>query len=215
MVTGWTPDPKEWEGSDAFVIGGGPSLRGFDHSRLKGRNTIGCNSAYKLGADIVKLCLFVDLSWYDENERGLRKYTGRIVTNHPGSRRLQDTRVLFIPRAEDEKLSTKGLAFGTHGNCGSAALNLALVLGARRVFLLGIDCSNNPQGEHHWHDFYEGPPKEPSALYRKFNTAFEYCAASLPTAFPGRQVINLNPRSEVTVFPFGDVDEVLPKQHAV
>ena len=36
---------KAWRSSPAFIIGGGPSLRGFDITRLAGELTIGINAA--------------------------------------------------------------------------------------------------------------------------------------------------------------------------
>ena len=40
------PD-KAWEGKPCFIIGGGPSLEGFDWNRLKGKRTIGINRAFE------------------------------------------------------------------------------------------------------------------------------------------------------------------------
>ena len=37
----------QWTGHPCFIIGGGPSLKGFDFNLLEGRKTIGINRAFE------------------------------------------------------------------------------------------------------------------------------------------------------------------------
>jgi len=54
----WKP-PKIWQGSPAFIIGGGPSVNDVDFSLIKHHRIIGVNNSYQLG-DWVDVCWFGD-----------------------------------------------------------------------------------------------------------------------------------------------------------
>ena len=92
----WKPEPI-WKDQEAFIIGGGPSLRDFDWSLLRDKNTIGCNNAFRLGPDICKICLFVDCGFIFSGRkkkregfyRELAKFPNWVVTN---TRHLQTCR---------------------------------------------------------------------------------------------------------------------------
>lgn len=203
MATRWTPDQR-WAASDAYIIGGGPSLRGFDFARLKGKNTIGCNSAFYLGHEIARVCFFSDYEWFLQHYDALSDYDGEVFTHHEALV-LHPDKWLNVLRRYDDGLHLDGLGFG--GNSGCSAINLALLMGARRIFLLGIDCGGET---HHWHNHDPGSaPKEPAELYGKFKDGFHAIARDMPELFPDRQIINLNPNSALRIFPFGDVDSVL------
>lgn len=203
----WVPS-NEWEGSDAYVIGGGPSLRGFDWAQLKGKHTIGCNFAFRLGAEVCALCFFSDIEFFAAAEQELRVFKGRAVT-HCHSLTSRGEPWLLKLRRMPRGLHTGGtLGFGNNSGCG--AVNLALSLGARRVFMLGFDCTPpaTPQAQTHWHDWRLQAPK--AGLYDKFMGGWQAVAADLPRVFPGRQIINLNPDSAIPFFPKATLGVSLP-----
>ena len=76
------PKPK-WQGQDAYIIGGGPSLRDFDWELLRGLNTIGCNDAYKLGEAFCKVCIFGDSKWFYHHADNLANYGGEVYGIEP------------------------------------------------------------------------------------------------------------------------------------
>src|SRR4051812_18878543 len=127
----WDPSP-EWQGEDAYIVGGGPSLKTFDWDLIRGKNTIGCNSAFVRGADIIKINIFADTKWWGEigAKRG-SSYAGRMVGCFDGPE-PECSWLSTMPRL-NSGLGRKALGF--NGNSGSLALNLALILGAQRVFL--------------------------------------------------------------------------------
>ena len=53
---------EPWYNQDAYIIGGGSSLKDFNWKLLEKLNTIGCNDAYKLGSEVCKICMFAELS---------------------------------------------------------------------------------------------------------------------------------------------------------
>ena len=190
----WKPETI-WEGQDVYIIGGGTSLKAFDMGLLRGKNTIGCNSAFTLGVDICNICIFGDYKWWQHNKRELETYEGKIVTNSPRVSRLPDERILGFRRLP------RGMSkdcLGWNGNTGAAAINLALILGAKRVFLLGFDMKLSEEGKANWHNLrYE---REKAEVYKRFLAGFQYVIRDLILVFPGREVINLTEDSNLDAF---------------
>ena len=194
---------QQWyAGQDVYLIGGGKSLGAFDWKRLHNKLAVGCNDAYRLGPSVCNVCVFGDDKWYKKNEEGLKTFPNPIFTNH----RIYQLhkKVLWLERV-DHGLSRTQLGFG--GSTGCIALNLALILGARRVFLLGFDMKIDETGQANWHQFNIGKPNKNS--YERFSKGFARMAIDLPTVFSGREVINLGPDSKLDVFPMNNMDKFI------
>ena len=144
----WIPKTK-WKGEEVFVIGGGDSLRGFNWGLLKDELTIGCNDAFRLGKEVCKICIFGDAPWFRRNEKELAKFEGVVFTN---SSQLLNTRLpwLWTTPRKSKGLSDRAIAW--NDNTGAAAVNLALLLGAKRIFLLGFDMRASERGKTNWCD---------------------------------------------------------------
>ncbi len=203
-----------WQGQRCFIIGGGPSLKGFDFSRLRGERVIAVNKAYYdvPFADIVfamdrPLLDLITSGKLGENYRqafesfwGMKVWLDLSGYSYPPG-------VYSLPSAGEigwTKSITQGLFHGQ--NSGYGALNLALVLGADPIYLLGYDCSKGPAGEKNYHNGYPsgGNPDAVNIFLKAFNAG-----AEMLKAIPHPKVINLNPQSALKCFPFGDVDKVL------
>lgn len=180
----WTPSP-EWKGQDCFVIGGGGSLRSFDFNLLKGLHTIGCNEAFRLGPEIVQVCVFGDASWFNRVKWDLQKFPNKIVTNAPSLMGLKASWLLQTIRVKHGLHS--GSYLGWNYSTGALAVNLGISLGARRIFLLGFDMKP-VEGKSHWHDRYAKRPQE--AAYQRFMRGFSAVQKDL-TKFPEVRVINV------------------------
>ena len=189
----WTPD-REWEGQDAFLIGGGPSLSEFDFFLLKGLNTIGCNDAFRLGSEIVKICIFGDGGWWHRNKWSLDKYQGRVVTNSPTLMMFEVPGLLKMTRQKEGLGTSSALAWNF--STGAMAINLAVSLGAARIFLLGYDVSNK-NSKSHWHAHNPNPIKD--ASFARFLNGFKKVRECLPK---NAQVLNVTDGgSALRVFP--------------
>lgn len=207
----WIPDNR-WSGQDVFIVGGGPSLRTFDMDRLSGLNVIGCNEAFILGPRLVQGIFFSDAKWFVRRNRELEEYCNRggSVFTHEEALRFHNLPWLKVLKRSSEHLSTDSVIFGR--NSGSGAINLALLLGARRVFLLGFDCKQSDNKQHNnWHDNYKKyhratfvPP------FHNFIYGMLMVSKTLNQKFPGCEVINLGPDSALDVFPKKHVDDILP-----
>jgi len=202
-----------WKGQQCFIIGGGPSLKGFDFERLRGERIIAINKAF-LDVPFADIMFAMDRPFLDlitsgklgENYRrafesfwGVKLWLDLSNYSYPAG-------VYFIPSAGDIGW-TKSLKEGLfHGqNSGYGALNLAMVLGADPIYLLGYDCAKGPDGEKNYHNGYPSGGN-PDAL-NIFKRSFEEGAAMLKG---GLRIVNLNPNSALRCFEFGDVYKVLP-----
>jgi len=196
-------NPQRWySGMDVVVLGGGPSLRNFHWKRLVGLPVVGCNDAYRLGTSVVNVCVFGDLPWWNVHRESLLQFSNPIVTNQPALHTQSDLPILTMKR-EGYGLHTNAL--GWNMSTGATGINLTLVLGARRVLLLGFDCKKGTKGQTNWHLDNINKPNESS--YKRFINGFHRVAEALPKVFPKREIINLGPDSVLDVFPKGDLDE--------
>ena len=196
----WTPSPL-WDGQPCYIIGGGPSLRGFPFDSLSGEFVLGCNAAFLLGADVVPITVFGDASFLVKHREQLVAYVsegGMVVTN---SGRLKKSIPVWL---RSMKKVLKGLSLdglGWNGNTGASAINLALLLGANPIYLLGYDMGLDEKGRTNYHDAYRAHKVHPST-YPRFLKGMTHLARDLPLMFPGRQVINLEDgTSKLDVFP--------------
>jgi hypothetical protein len=182
----WIPK-ADWLNQDVFVIGGGPSLRDFDWTLLHSELTIGCNTAFKLGADVCKICYFGDNSWYEYFKFELAKFKGIVFTSDKHFAKSKIPWLWTMPR------QAQGLhhaALGWNGNTGASAINLALILGAKRVYLLGFDMkriNNRPN----WHKHVIRPAATKPAIYQGFIRSFKHVARDWHDKFDDREIWNV------------------------
>ena len=200
-----------WAGQACYIVGGGPSLRDFDFSLLRDRRTIVINAA------------IFDVPWADiwisEDERFIRRFA-----NDPVWRSFAGVKVLsllndayrlpvleldprvFIIKAREKRYgwSTK-LSEGLSQSSNSAipALNLADILGADPIYVLGIDGKRSKDKRSHYHDRYPSDWAIGDGQLASFRSDFEHWAA---LHLAHRKVINLNPDSAVTCWPKIDRD---------
>lgn len=205
MPSVWSVEP-EWDGEDAFVIGGGPSLRSFNWRTIAGRHTIGTNAVpYVVGSHVVEIALWGDWRWWNSVGRDLlEEFGGRVVGTLGKTywKRVmeEDCNWLhLIPRGPLRKLSTDPSHLGWFGNTGAAGINLALLLGAKRVFLLGFDMKLSGEGRANFHDIRIHP--DSASVYVNFLRQMKDLAKGLPEAFPDCEVINVNDDSAMDTFP--------------
>jgi len=180
-------------------------LREFDWELLRNVKTIGCNSAFILGAGIIDVLLFADWVWWDKiGLKGTEEFGGIVVACSPRLHNSTCPWLHLMERHESKRgLSRTKLSFC--GNTGAMAINLALILGARRVFLLGFDMMLGKENKPNWHDLrYEGGREE---VYRRFIKQMQPIVTTLPTVFPGCEVINVTDRSNLDLFPKVSLEE--------
>ena len=197
--------PPEWTGETAFLLGGGPSLKGFDASILRGRRVIAINNSWELApwADVLYFCDEKWWRWYgDKVSIG---FQGRYIVTP--ALHVPDPRAKLIKLTGATGLETdpSGLRHGS--NSGYQAINLAYHFGAKRIVLLGYDMNIN--GTTHWHAGH--PTTKPEkfadtlveAMLPKFPTIVE------PLRGAGVEVLNATPGSVLTCWPIVPLSGIL------
>jgi len=184
----WEPSPI-WEGEDCYIIGGGPSLRGFEWDLLKDLHTIGCNTAFQLGPEVCSVCAYGDDVFYAHHYKELEQFEGPVVTNVPSMLRRDDAPSYIKAMRRKPKGLWHGDTLGWNSSTGAMAINLALSFGASRVFLLGFDMATH-KGEPNWHP---NPinTRPQNSVYDRFLRGMGHVARDLESKFPDRQVVNL------------------------
>lgn len=209
-------DPWEhpdWSGDTVFILGGGPSLKGFDIERLRGRRIIAVNEAGLSLCPWADVLFWADLRWVQWNlerialHRGALRYTCQRyrIADIPGARYIR-----HVPRLDKDTWNAferdPTAVAGFDG--GSRCINLAWHLKASRVVLLGFDM-HDYDGERwregNWHDAHPEPPL-PNQRRGSFIPAHTRMAAALPKGF---EVLNATPGSALKCWPMVNLEDVL------
>lgn len=218
------PSKNAWSGSGAILIGGGPSLATLDWDHLASwckrthTHSIVVNRAFKdfPTADI----------WFSEDWRTVKLWANDarwcefngVKILHALEDSFATNAYSYAPELEcvyrpvNRPIADKfwsddfsnGLSLSSNSMIG--ALNIADILGANPIYLLGVDC-NTADSKTHYHDDYDRARKtDPSwgktgdQQLMSFASDFEHWAA-LHLRKNGRHVMNLNPRSAVKCWP--------------
>ena len=204
-----------WRGERCFIIGGGPSLSGFDFERLRGKGRIIATNKSYLDVPFADILFFMDgskTSFYGLVKSGRlasgclekwKAFQGHKVFLNIVGRKYDDVySIRALGRVGLSMSLKKGLYHGN--NSGAGALGLAICLRANPIYLLGID-GKFEGGKSHYHGGY--PSKHPESVYKSFVGQFEKAGRLI--AQKGFKVVNLNPGSAVRCFPFSTIEEVL------
>ncbi len=201
----WTI-PKLWPGGECFILGGGPGLKHVDVSRLDDHRTIAVNNAYQL-SDHIDIVFFGDCRWYHPHKKELLSFAGLKLTTcelHVAQPGIKVVR---------RKANINGLSKGAgllawNLSSGACAINVATLLGVKRIVLLGFDMQKI-DGHCNWHEDHPGSKNPKHNPYKKFLSRFEMIAKDLKGM--NVECINATPGSALDCFPIVDPQEVLPK----
>lgn len=193
--------PRLWPGATVYVIAGGPSVSWQPVAALEGRKVIAVNSSYTI-APFAQFVFFGDARWWHEHRAALEESERLSVTcaNVSGGRRLK--RLL----RSDVKIGiSRDPARVVMGRTSlHAAINLATLLGAARIVLLGADMQADGERTHH-HAAHKWPVK--AGCWDKQMATLSYAVA--PLAELGIEVINTSPRSRIDFWPHRSLDRCL------
>lgn len=216
--------PKVWKNSTVVVIGGGPSiLRQFDVPQnviqsvytgqsqpsvyspylkpLHDKHIIAVNMAYKLGTWI-DIMFFGDPSFWRRFSKELLLFKGLRVTCASSLLNEGGVKSVKRGRAKGKRpfgISTDPSTICWNNNSGASAINLAVLLGAGRIILLGFDMALDAQKNQHWHKIYSSKPTAGPSTFRKHLQGFPAISADLKAL--GIECINANPESAIVDFP--------------
>lgn len=184
-----------WAGETVYVIGGGPSLANFNWNSLAGKRTIAINKSILSypSADIMYWTDSRVYSWYKQDIDKFKgpKYTIRHHVTYPA-----DVKVLRKSNKFGLEESKDALCHGN--NSGYAAINLAYLLGAKRIVLLGYDMHNDGK-KGHYHDGYPVPVTGDNIYRDQFIPGFQILADLLKQKKV--EVYNASMTSSLKVWP--------------
>ena len=193
--------PKIWnDKTTCYVIGGGPSLKNIDLSILKHKHIIAVNNSYQLvpWADFL---FFMDKEWITQHSEQLRRFNGIISTilleHEKYSQGLRGIKV--IKRGQRDGFSTSNRVVNHGGNSGFCAINLAGLLGAGRIILVGFDM-RVVNGQHNYHTEH----------YRRINNDIYETEYIKPfSTLSGISILNATPNSAIKCFEFVSLEDTV------
>ena len=208
-----------WLNKKCFILGGGPSLKGFDFSVLDNHLTIGINRAFQYYPN-EKINYSMDSDLYDKMKRGdLDKpgelpmleqwlaFKGLRVYLTPMELKEMGKEVLLVKRLFYKSVS-RDLQNGIYGGCNSGlgAIMLAVALGANPIYLLGYDMQTTDVS--HWHGGY------PNKDMKEFNDKLVQYRHEIEEMQPlyeklGVQIFQTNKDSALKCFPIIDLNYAL------
>tara|TARA_R100000541_G_scaffold57099_1_gene66969 strand:- start:925 stop:2451 length:1527 start_codon:yes stop_codon:yes gene_type:complete len=201
-----------------FVVGGGPSLNGFDFNQLNEFDTIAVNKAveyipnpnYFITTDysyFIKAALPIErIKQKSQNTYFVANMTHDYMSFQNG--RVVDTRRNFVYNdlyqytgvIESNNIDGFGSSlaeFSNGGNSGHCGIQLALLLGYKKIYLLGFDL--NADGQTHFHQSYREVDQK--SFKGKVKGYGETLLKSLADYKGSQEIINLSNSSILTTSP--------------
>lgn len=229
--------PHIWDGGDAWIIGGGPSVpRQFDVPEeiirkvtagtlppsayspymkiLHDKHVIAVNMAYRIG-DWIDAVIFGDSGYFAKERATLATFPGLRISCNPVSKAEHWVKTLGRDGQKSKGISTNPTMISWNGNTGAAAINLAVHFGAKRIMLLGFDMNIDGNRMQHWHDLYGKGPVSDDRRKRKLPFArhlqgFPVIAEDAKKL--GVQIINVSANSEITCFPKMTIKQIFDER---
>lgn len=198
--------PKIWnEKTTCYIIGGGPSIKNTDLTILKHEHIIAVNNSYQLvpWADFM---FFMDRGWIIQHRENLLSFNGikvTILVNYLDWC-IGLKRVKFIKRGPRNGFSHHNSTLNHGGNSGFCAVNLAALLGAGRIILVGFDMKV-VNGNHNYHN--DHPRKIADNIYQE-----EYIrpfSSLIRTEKNNYQILNATPDSDLKCFDYINLGDSL------
>lgn len=200
-----------------LVVGSGPSLTGIDLPALlagRGLRAVVAVKAAGFLAPEADVCVAADWRWTRRPlpwDRLAPPLYLAVDDDWDGPLPPGATLLRRWPQEQDPgRLSPDPRALAMGGTSGFAALNFAVLRGARRVVLLGYDYRHDSDGRHH-------AAPELHVHYRLHDARFwhwwtaPFLAARPALAAAGVTVLNATPGSALAAFPLVDLDAVAPR----
>ncbi len=194
MVSTFATVPRQFDGGVVVCLATGPSLTQADVDFCRGKaGVIAVKNAYDLApwADVVYGAGVDRTGWWLKNG-------ARVAQQHTGLRFTLDPKAAawatVLKIGQPLGLSTSPDTLNTGQNSGYQAINLAALLGAARILLLGYDMKPEGGRDH----FFGAHPTGNKPQYRDFLPHFSTLVEPLKAL--GVSVINCTPGSAIECF---------------
>lgn len=190
-----------WDDRPVAIVGGGPSLIGFDFRRLRPRYRILAVNDALLSLPITPDAVFsLDNNWARHRCAEMTMFRGeKFLAVQEEYWPYVDQSATLLRRVRRPGLSVDQGSIHICGTSGYGALNLAYLKRAREILLLGFDMA----GSGHWHP---EPGWGGAIAFEDWAAAFDDAAAQLSAE--GVRVRNASPRSKILAFEKISLEDV-------
>ncbi|BBK30304.1 hypothetical protein EDC65_2250 [Stella humosa] len=217
MTTRQAPVPADapdrvpccWPGASVYILGGGPSLDLVPLGGLVLARVIAVNDS-AWAAPWAPVLHYGDDRWARWHGAALARHAAWMQSTVARDPAVAPPHAWRLRYAGREGLSRDPEAL--NGRCsGHQAINLAVLLGAARIVLLGFDhrVVAGPDGgcrtHHRW--TRPRPIETPPEAWDPWIVEARSIRADLP---PGVEILNATPGSALDAFPIVDLESVLP-----
>jgi hypothetical protein len=193
--------PPLWSGETAFVICGGPSLRGFDFDRLRGRRVFPLKESC-LFTPWAEFMMFCDDIWLEQRRDLVEGFAGQVITM---STLCFGTRHHVLGRSGREGIDEDPRLARGSWTVLHYALNALLHLGVARAVLLGADMQAAADGTTHYH---KTPEKKPDPVL--YDNMLQSLATTVePLHRLGVEVVNCTSGGRLELWPRMDLGDIL------
>ena len=204
MIEPW-PIPPMWESETAVIIASGPSLTmdQIQYATQSGVKLIGINDSWRLAPwmDIHYACDLKWWNWYHDECREVLKCKS-LTQDKDAARKYPD--LTYVIGKPEPGLSLDPCVIHTGKNSGYQAINLAVLLGVKKILLIGYDMQISENGASHW---FGDHPDQVRSMYKTWFPCFETLVG--PLSELGVEVINCTPGSALPTFPMADLRKAL------
>lgn len=189
-------------GRDVYILAGGPSLIGFDLSRLDGQIVIAVNFSV-VSYPNAQYCVALDKNFIigmAKLGRPIEKQTGTKFVLGPSASIIKAANIYPFALSKNEVSTDVRYLHGPYSST-IPAINLAIMGGASRIILLGVD--HGYKGEVSHYNLSDVPRKkvDKSRLKRKEVFYQRYAGH--------KGIIQTNKNSAIKCFKYGEIDEIL------
>jgi hypothetical protein len=204
--------PQEWKGETVFVIGGGPSVAYQRPARLEGRKVIVINSSYEV-APFAQYLFFGDNRWHEEhrNRPAFKAFLARggnvVTVSGPSGAPYLLKLLRVVPTSDANGLTTTCRGLSSQKTSFQGGINLAAMLGAKRIVLLGLDGRRSESGLSHHHSPHKWPTKPGDVTWVRQRTQLQYIVK--PLRDRGIDVFNTCPYSTFKFWPYAPLEGFL------
>jgi len=195
----------DWIGEDVFIVGGGPSVLDHDLSVLEGRKVITVNMGYRAAKPTIA-------------------YFGSILLLMRASREADFNDIVGVRAALEAMVWNTKSQYGCHvmecsqeewgsdfitgvpvfSNSGLVAVNMADILGAENIYLIGFDMRGEKGRTVNFHDYYPDNMRPPESHYDTYRNDFD----RVPL-YGSSNVWNCNKASALRTFPYRPLKDAI------
>jgi hypothetical protein len=199
----WRPT-REWEGEVAFIVAGGPSVLTQDLELLRGRKVIAINASHQ-AVPWAEFVVVADARFFWHYRPQLMEFQGRVISACMSI--AGPPKIHRMHRKATLGLATEGGTLAIKATTLTAAINLAVHLGARAIVLLGADGRVAADGKVHHHA--DHPWRQLNGCWDKQKADLKAIADDLLKL--GIPCLNASPGSALSFWPVMELPEAIAK----